>query len=616
MKRLAIVFIFFIVCATLFAQTNDKFNYQAVLHDSEGIMADENVTIIFSILKSDLLTVVFEETHNITTNNLGLVNLNIGSIEDLTIVDWKLDNYYLRISVNGNIIGINEILSVPYALHSKTVESVDETDPVFIESVANGITESDTSNWNNKLEDYTETDPTWNGEAGSSGNIGRTGYVGIGTDNPTANLDVVGLLKLNPMDMPVGCEQNKKGSIYYDSVLTTICVCNGTHWIKLDGSGYCECVDKDEDGFDTCDPDHTYDTDGLPIDLDDNDPNTYPEALEVCNGKDNNCDGLIDNDAVDAITYYKDYDGDGYGNPDIYIISCIPYTTYVTQALDCNDSNENINPDAIEVCDGFDNDCNGLTDEYWEELGEICVAGMGECMNIGMFICNEGDPGGPVICSASPDPGPYYEPIEVSCDGIDNDCDGLIDNNLNAPLANLQHGVCIGARKICAGEDGWQEPDYDAIIYDYESVESYCDNQDNDCDGDTDETCQCEDGETRSCVSGAVGSCSYGIQTCEKGYWGECMSSLPVDELCDYMDNDCDGEIDEDFKDGNGNYSSDHACGNCFIDCTAIFNYDHAYGACYSLGDYPVCAMVCYDGYYNCDGIIDNGCESTNPCSK
>ncbi|MCD4833849.1 MAG: DUF1566 domain-containing protein [Bacteroidales bacterium] len=127
MKKILLSLIVITVSVFLFAQTPNQFKYQAVLRNTDGtIMAEESVTIIISILKSDLTTSVFEETHNITTTTLGLINLNIGSKEDLSVVDWTLDEYFIEISVNETVIGTNQLSSVPYALHAKTAETISE----------------------------------------------------------------------------------------------------------------------------------------------------------------------------------------------------------------------------------------------------------------------------------------------------------------------------------------------------------------------------------------------------------------------------------------------------------------------------------------------------------
>lgn len=110
--------------------------------------------------------------------------------------------------------------------------------------------------------------------------------------------------------------------------------------------------DVDEDGI------YNY------ADCDDNDPFVYPGAQELCDGKDNDCNGLID-DGIEYFTYFWDSDGDGDGDPSIFIDTCltIPLTGYVVSGDDCNDSDEAISSMNVEVCDGKDNDCNGLIDD-------------------------------------------------------------------------------------------------------------------------------------------------------------------------------------------------------------------------------------------------------------
>lgn len=136
MKKLLLSLILITVSLLLTAQPPNQFKYQAVLRNTDGtIITEENVSIIISILKSDLTTSVFSETHAATTSTLGLISLNIGSIEDLNGIDWSADEYFLKISVNGTVIGTTQLLSVPYALYAKTAETftgtVNETDPIY-----------------------------------------------------------------------------------------------------------------------------------------------------------------------------------------------------------------------------------------------------------------------------------------------------------------------------------------------------------------------------------------------------------------------------------------------------------------------------------------------------
>jgi hypothetical protein len=172
------------------AQTPNQFKYQAVLRNGSGIVIVNQVkTVVIEILKSNLTTSVFKESHTVTTNAQGLINLNIGSVEDLGKIDWTADEYFIQITVDGIIMGTSQLLSVPYSLNAKNAENysgkikksqisdfgsylTEETDPAFSSSVANGITSTNISKWNASyswgnhaiagyLTNYTETDPVF-----------------------------------------------------------------------------------------------------------------------------------------------------------------------------------------------------------------------------------------------------------------------------------------------------------------------------------------------------------------------------------------------------------------------------------------------------------------------
>ena len=115
-----------------------------------------------------------------------------------------------------------------------------------------------------------------------------------------------------------------------------------------------------------CNKPSDYDGDGFTADIDcnDNDAEIHPDATEVCDGVDNNCDNSIDgSDADGAATYYADADADGFGGSALSVTQCDAPTGFVANGDDCDDTNVDIHPDASEVCDGADNDCDTLVDD-------------------------------------------------------------------------------------------------------------------------------------------------------------------------------------------------------------------------------------------------------------
>ena len=108
-------------------------------------------------------------------------------------------------------------------------------------------------------------------------------------------------------------------------------------------------------------------------DCDDTSPDVHPGAVERCNGIDDDCDGLVD-DADDApsepLPWYRDADGDGYGDPLHVVAACLAPTGYVAVGIeDCDDTDAERAPDAVERClNGTDDDCDGIVDEQCAQL--------------------------------------------------------------------------------------------------------------------------------------------------------------------------------------------------------------------------------------------------------
>ena len=202
-----------------------------------------------------------------------------------------------------------------------------------------------------------------------------------------------------------------------------------TYYLDNDGDGYGD----NSNSLDTCQTVSGYVIDNT--DCDDNDANIFPGATEICDGLDNDCNGMTD-DGLVVTTYYLDNDGDSYGDNNISIDSCQAIAGYVTDNTDCDDNDANIFPGATEICDGLDNDCNGMTDDglavttyYLDNDGD----GYGDnnnsidtCQAITGYVIDNTD------CEDS-DANISPGATEVCGDSIDNNCDGQIDEGCILP---------------------------------------------------------------------------------------------------------------------------------------------------------------------------------------
>jgi len=212
-------------------------------------------------------------------------------------------------------------------------------------------------------------------------------------------------------------------------------------------------------------------------------------------------------------------------------------------AGDCDDNASWVSPGRAERCNTIDDDCDGRAEEGFATVGQACEAGEGACRAVGVLACSAD--GLAVVCRAAEPPG-----SEEVRNRQDDDCDGRIDEGFANACTNGEvvlcdspgQGVCRLGRSTCV--DGAFSPCSGTTP----SAE-LCNGLDDDCDGVADDA--------PTDVGAACGEgdpCSVGVVQCRDGA-RLCVPAMPrVDEACDAVDNDCDGEVDERVL---------NACGAC-----------------------------------------------------
>jgi len=326
--------------------------------------------------------------------------------------------------------------------------------------------------------------------------------------------------------------------------------------------GACGCgtpdVDTDLDGdydcTDTCpnDPDNDVDGDGICVGAGFQAPKTAgnDNCATVANAPQTNGDADAFGDACDC-----DLDADTYCADPGAGKTCTDGCEGV--ATDCNDANVNVNPGKTEVCNGVDDDCGDGTDEGCDDDGDdYCDVGM---TTVGTpAVCPHGggdcDDGNDVRFPGNPE----------ICDGYDNDCDvaaavDQLDPNFVFAACENQAGVCAGAAHSggeCHGASGWAT----CVNADYEANDptfgdETCDARDNDCDGQTDanDAADLLANDLTNCENqaGVCAGTTKPANLCVAGAWTACTAThyeahdaAYGDEVCDGVDNDCDGLAD------------------------------------------------------------------------
>ncbi len=309
---------------------------------------------------------------------------------------------------------------------------------------------------------------------------------------------------------------------------------NATEWfMDLDGDGYGSLTWSEW----ACEQPAGYVAQSN--DCDDTEASVYPGATEVCDDLDNDCDGFVDNNAVNTSTWYADADGDHFGDADTSTQDCDQPEGYVADATDCDDDDISVHPGSVEICDdGADNDCDGLTDDptaidaldwYADSDGDgwgDSSTSLTQCTQPSGYELLDGD------CDDSDDTShPYASEL---CDETDHDCDGDLTDGAVDMLDYYADGDGDGwgdgsSAAYCDGDEpsGWVDESGDCDDADEDVhpwATEWCNEVDDDCDGTED--------------NGAVDADAWYADTDGDGYGDPDNAELFCEETSGYVDND------------------------------------------------------------------------------
>ncbi|HND29046.1 MAG TPA: putative metal-binding motif-containing protein, partial [Myxococcota bacterium] len=369
-------------------------------------------------------------------------------------------------------------------------------------------------------------------------------------------------------------------------------------------------TDDDNDGY------------NIEVDCDDAHATVNPDAEEVCDGLDNDCNQAVDDAPADGSSFFADTDGDGFGDPATATIACAAAAGYVADNTDCNDQSSSMAPGLDEICDGLDNDCNGAVDDspideltiYVDTDGDGygddgtatvgCELGSGEVDQGG--DCDDGDsaihPGASETdCT---------DPTDYNCDGSSAYADADGDGSPACSDCNDQDAaVHPGASEVCNDLDddcdGWTDDDDDSLT----GASTWYRDPDGDgyASGTGSTLTQCD---LPSGYAAATGDCDDYDATVSPAAMEVC-DGADVDEDCDGLSDDSDPNVHSGswstwYRDADGDGYGDSA--RSVLQCDAPSSYISQGGDCddAAAAVNPGASEVCNTLDDDCDLLTDD----------
>jgi hypothetical protein len=290
-------------------------------------------------------------------------------------------------------------------------------------------------------------------------------------------------------------------------------------------------------------------------DCDDADASRAPDRAETCDGVDNDCDGVVDEGVSRPV--WADADGDGHGDPStLPLEACTVEVGWSAVGDDCDDGDREVHPDRAEVCDGLDQDCDGVVDEgvQLDAWPDADFDGHGDVQTDAVPRCSIGAGWSPLADDCDDDEPRAHAGATERCDGLDNDCDGDVDDGVRRLLWRDRDadgwgdaGASATWRCPAVGfvERGSDCDDANGAVHPL--TPEVCDNVDGNCNGIADEplvdTWADADRDGWGAQGAPTRACPVGLRVGRAGDCndGDARVSPSAPEICDAVDNNCDG---------------------------------------------------------------------------